>query len=458
MKTSHLLTEDLLRNMGLSLRDVMQDNQWVFANTLQNLPPEARDYVMHNHANLNIMHEMLRVECFQHAMRYNSTERTKRIIAALLHAQVLEYVYLKQIKTSDATLLALRKTQAFYRNYLRKAGITVPEPYLETRHHELLEQLENMFYDTTPIFDFVRLLVMRGRRMLVFSLAVFNTLKTYESLVMFFDPFIKSILVYQACVLLPRFIINLTHILEHLYSMTHPDNPSYQTDAAFQARCWELAYDFGWIVHGLLGALVLVGPLAPFAIYLTVLVPAYNLCVHTARFFVTRARFQNLEETYETLLKQTDNIEHQKEINTLLACLHEKSQHVLMPLAVRIGVCLSIISTASLILFLNINPWIPFIAAALAVLATLAGKVIPKYLPKQPQALDSKNFEYLPETLKKSELPQNESSNTVAFNLSGDDLQQVTESMFRKRKSSDVITTSPTITNIIQNASLTAKR
>jgi hypothetical protein len=431
MKTNHVLTTELLRNMGLSSRDVVQDNQWVFARTLQNLSPEVRDYVMRNHATLNIMHEMLRVECFQHVSHYNSTERTKRIIAALLHAQVLEYVYLKQVKTSDATLLSLRNVQAFYRNYLKKSGFTVPEPTPQAYQHAPLESLEHMLYDTTPTLDFVRLLVMRGRRMLVFSLAVFNTLETYKSWIMFCDPFIKSLLVYQACVLLPRFIINLTHILEHLYSMTHPDNPSYQTDAAFQARCWELAYDFGWIVHGLLGALVLVGPLAPLAIYLTVFVPMYNLTVHTTRFFMARARYNALKQPYRALLKQTQDDEHKAEIQTLLVCLEQKSQDVLIPLAIRICVCLTIISTASLILFLNINPWVPFIAATLAVLATLAGKIIPKYLPKQPQALDKNNFEYLP-LPKPPKMSQRNSSDTVACSLSGNDLRHVTESIFRK--------------------------
>ena len=433
MKTNHVLTENLLRNMGLSLRDVMQNNQWVFASTLQNLSPEARDYVMHNHADLNLMHEMLRVECFRHAEHYDSTERTKRIIAALLHAQILEYVYLTHIKTSDASLIALRNAQAFYLNYLKKAGITVPASPPRKHQHAALESLEDMFYDATPTADFIRLFVMRFRRMLVFSLAVFNTLKTYGAWVMFLDPFLKSLLVYQACVLLPRFIINLTHILKHLYSVTHPDNPSYQTDAAFQARCWELAYDFGWIVHGLLGALVLVGPLAPFAIYLTVIVPMYNLCVHTARFFVTRARFQSLEDEYKTLLEHTGYVEHQKEINTLLACLEQKSQHMLMPLALRIGVCFSIVSTASFILFLNFNPWIPFIAATLAVLATLAGKFIPPYLPKQLQALSNNNFEYLP-CSEQSMIPQSPSSNTVACSFSGNDLLRVTKSIFREKK------------------------
>jgi len=150
---------------------------------------------------------------------------------------------------------------------------------------------------------------------------------------------------YHAVILLPRFWMNTLYVFNHIGD---------ETPADMQARLWEMAYDFGWLVTGVLSLFVLVGPLAPCALFLSVATPSYHLFMHLTRMTLALSEGKTLEHHYAEL----------------------------MPLMVRIGVSICVVSAAVVILLCCTSPVLAFAAAAVAVLATIAGKLLSDYLAK----------------------------------------------------------------------------
>ncbi|NCT56563.1 MAG: hypothetical protein GW760_02475 [Legionella sp.] len=179
--------------------------------------------------------------------------------------------------------------------------------------------------------DFWRLLFIRSRRMLLLSTKLVESFETYAAWVNYLDQFMRVLALYQACVLIPRFVINVIYVARHLLEEV-PDD--------MIVRCWEMAYDFGWIMNGVLAAFILVGALAPLAVYLPVLTSSYQLCVHTSRFLLEKYSGKAMDEK----------------------------------LAIRIGVSVCIIATGLVMLLGGLNPVLAFTAAVLAVTVTLLGK------------------------------------------------------------------------------------
>lgn len=204
----------------------------------------------------------------------------------------------------------------------------------------------------TQDVDFIRLIITRGRRMVLLSQALFAHVEVYGAWVRFLDSFIQGFVLYQVCVLLPRFLANTFYMLRHLDAEWSRD---------MTKRSWEMVYDFGWITNGFLSFFVLIGPLAPCAIYLTVATPSYHLLMHMTRLLINIYHGKNLEEHYTEL----------------------------MPLIIHIAVSLCVVSAAVIILMGFANPIVPFVAATVAVLATIAGRVLPDYFVPQQAASSS---------------------------------------------------------------------
>ena len=199
----------------------------------------------------------------------------------------------------------------------------------------------------TPDFDFARVLFVRSRRMVLLSVALLEqNIEHYGPWVRFLDSFVQIFALYHAVILLPRFWMNSLAVINNM-GAKNPEDMS--------ALLWDMAYDFGWIVTGVLSFCVFVGPLAPCALYLAVATPTYHLMMHMTRLAIDYSKGKSLDNDYDTL----------------------------MPLMVRIGVSVCVVSAAVVILLCCTNPILAFAAAAVAVLATVAGRYLPRYLAKK---------------------------------------------------------------------------
>lgn len=195
--------------------------------------------------------------------------------------------------------------------------------------------------------DFARVLFVRSRRMVLLSVALMEQhIKQYGHWIKFFDSFVQIFALYHALVLLPRFWMNTLYVFNHIDD---------ETLLEMQTRLWEMAYDFGWLVTSVLSFFVFVGPLAPCALFLTVATPTYHLLMHLIRMTLELSQGKTLEHDYADL----------------------------MPLMVSIGVSVCVVSAAVVILLCCTNPILAFAAAAVAVLATIAGRYFPDYLVQE---------------------------------------------------------------------------
>ncbi|MDF1685042.1 MAG: hypothetical protein P1U36_10365 [Legionellaceae bacterium] len=210
-----------------------------------------------------------------------------------------------------------------------------------------LDGYGDVIREHTPDFDFARVLFVRSRRMVLLSVALLEqNIEHYGPWVQFLDGFVQIFTLYQAVILLPRFWMNSLAVINNMGAKNPKD---------MSARLWDMAYDFGWIMTSVLSFFVFVGPLAPCALYLAVATPTYHLLMHMTRLAMTYSKEKTLDSQYDAL----------------------------MPLVVKIGVSICVVSAAVVILLCCTNPMLSFVAAAVAVLATVAGRYLPKYLAKQ---------------------------------------------------------------------------
>ena len=225
-----------------------------------------------------------------------------------------------------------------------------------------LETHKSLIRETTKDLDFWRLLFIRSRRMLLLSARLLEQFEVYGQWIKFLDNFLRVLALYQACLLMPRFVLNVLYVSQHLRGPLPSD---------MIARCWEMAYDFGWILNGVLAAFILVGPLAPLVIYLPVLTPSYQLCVHTTRFLIEYYRFKALEYNDKNM-----------------DLLKQEASATLLPLVIKMGVSACVISMGMVMLIGSTNPVIPFLAAVVTVAVTIAGRYCTKNVSKWPNALE----------------------------------------------------------------------
>lgn len=207
----------------------------------------------------------------------------------------------------------------------------------------------------TPDLDFLRVVFVRGRRMVLLSVALFEQhMESYGPWIRFLDSFVQIFALYHAVILLPRFFVNTFYVCRHM------DTQASDEMDKMRKMCWDMVYDFGWILTGVLTLIAFVGPLAPLALYLTVCTPSYHLLMHTTRFLADYYQGKTFEKNYADL----------------------------MPLIIRMGVSVCVVSAAVVILISSVNPAVPFIAAAVAVFATVAGRMLLNSIPKQDSKSD----------------------------------------------------------------------
>ncbi|MCH9757309.1 MAG: hypothetical protein K0U37_08995 [Gammaproteobacteria bacterium] len=391
----HFLSEEILTDLGLSSSDIIDNNQWNFADRLKKLSSTQLSSAYTNHTLLKIKYQTLCAELIKNANHYDEEKQTSRIASILMFAQLLEHT---QLHSTKAELHALQHTEAICRNYLQALGLTVPKYRPKQNPKDILDLNEDTIKTTTTQLDFWRLIILRGRRVLFWSIALINN-ESYSYYAAPLESLLRTLIFFQACLLVPRFMTNVLHLLKHAWSPNKNERDlsaleRQQVHLNMNGRWWEIAYDFGWITAGLLNAFVLTGPLAPFAIYAAVVLPSYNLFLHSTRLFIEDNRFKELERIYKNKLLQPSS--NQEELNAFLEQLNQRRRYNQNTLLLRVSVCVSIISTGVFAVWTVSAPLIPFIAAIISVLATIAGKLIPAYLPKQQDKLQASDLKPSP--------------------------------------------------------------
>ncbi len=384
----HLLTKELLKDLGLSVDDVLHDNQWVFEDKLKKLSSKELSKVLLDLPCIQVKYHILCATLINNVKKYNQEEQKKYVASILVYADLLEHLHLQ---SSQLELLSIQRTRAFCRNYLQKIGLNITVPHKTASNPTINDPHEDFIRSKTTQADFWRLIVLRGRRVLAGSILLINNFEYYGRFMTPLDAFLRTLIFYQACLLVPRFLTNVFHLFKHWYSPTKNEQSlsaleRHQVHLNMNARWWEIAYDFGWITAGLLNTFVLTGPLAPLAIYAAIICPTYNFFLHTTRLLIEDSHLKNLMGHYKKQLK-TSPADALELAATIKQLEHRRAYHT-NTLILRISVCMTIVATGFFVVFGGfMPPVLPFLAAVVSVLATVAGKVIPSYLPKQKEQI-----------------------------------------------------------------------
>ncbi len=403
----HFLAKELLQTLGLSSTDALKDNQWVFGDALKKLPAKQLSSAILDFPYLQVKYHVLCATLIKNAQHYNQAQQKSLAASILLFSEVLERIHLQ---STQLELHSLQRSQEFCRDFLTKTGLDVPKKAPELHHDTPIDAHEEAIRTNTQQADFWRLIVMRGRRMVLWSIPLINNFEYYGRFMTPLDNFLRTLLVYQALVLLPRFLTNLHHLFKHWWSPNEneqalSDLERHQAHLNMNARWWELAYDFGWIALGLLNAFVLTGPLATFAAYTIIIQPTYNLILHSLRLFIGDSRIQKMQEQYK------DN----GEMSDFLELLDEHRTYNQYLLSVKVFVSIFIVSTGAVLLFSNMMPAsVLFTAALISVLATIAGKMVVPKLPKQQDQLKVLELDDSPSPLLRNTMFSNKKDDDAA--------------------------------------------
>lgn len=374
------------------------DERWTFAESIEAADTNVLKPFIVGHTDLTIEHGILHADLIDNAHRYTKTERLERLKVALMQAELLEFIHRHYLQSAEKIISDLRNQQRTYIRHLADLGVAMPDVnddldgINDTENGR--EWLRNV---TKKDWDLGRLLLLRGRRTLMLSVAVVNNFELYGQWVLLLDSFLSYVAMYQALILLPRFLTNLWHVSSHLIA---PDDKEKDLDTSdiwvahmdMTERWWELAYDLGWITGGILNAFILTASLAPLAVYTGIALPSYNFTLHLTRLMLLNSRYQELSRPYRDEISEYDeNNQRHKEIKAYLAQLDRKweCEQAALILRVCISACIVICMITSLS-FIAINPLIPFLGALFSVLITIAGKLIGDYfIPKHDASLGS---------------------------------------------------------------------
>lgn len=317
-------------------------------------------------------------------------KKTKELlIAALMLSELLEHMYLKYLNV-PREVDHLRKHQEVYRTLLVKRGIFFPGRTVEVV--DVGKAVTTKITDGTANLNQLRLLFIRSVRLLTMIEVVGSHTGSYTNFVMILNVAIAPIMPYIAAFFFfPRLLTNLGILLKHTIKnpwMSTEEGALLWTDRFWmqlKRRWFFIGNDLPWAMVGLLNCFVLVGSLAPFAIYLNLAFFVYDVVLAICRAHVEIKQMKELYNEYERMLKdhpdQSQAIKaHQHEIQRLLDF---ETKRLRFSVATMIGVALAACGALAVFSFC---PAIPLTGAiilvALVLITYAAKKIAAEYKPK----------------------------------------------------------------------------
>lgn len=290
---------------------------------------------------------------------------TQRIEAALIMAEFLEHLYGRYLNETDQ-IARMHHDEVEYRKMLRGRGVTV----------DLLETTRSTSY-SKEIHEYIasanrlRLFTLRIRRLLIVIAPVLNV-DQYRHWMGWLEACTSPAVAYLAWLtLLPRLLKNLFLLGKHLTPITwwmSDEEISLDAGTRFSAQLelhwFELANDFVTVSVGLLNCFVLTGSAS---IHLGVALLAFDVVLATWRAHYELRRLQEIKKSYE----EGTNADPAYLSYLEKRIYYEELRHGIA----MINTILLLFAASLTIPIIAFNAVIPLIAAALAVLTTIANMI-----------------------------------------------------------------------------------
>lgn len=282
---------------------------WDFSERLRQQPIEFFYRLMQHRSDLELEYSVLQVRIAQYCGQ--SIDRSilqSQLEAALVYAELLDTV--SYFANQPQASRRFQQEQALYRRYLRKFGVLFYFAEKDGIGYHLFSISEQV-RALTARTNWPRLMVVRTKRVLDTLVPLAKNMENFKRLVFYIDFVANPIFAYLAwCFYVPRLAINLFNLLKNTWDDRHPEL-CWQRKLSYEwSKLWfELCNDSVWMVVGLINCFVLIGALAPAAIYVTVTLYIFDVILSGIRATTELYRLHALSESYQTLL--LDSEEHE---------------------------------------------------------------------------------------------------------------------------------------------------
>ncbi len=264
----------ILKRLGRSLNVLLEPEQ-SFAAQIRARTPAANTELVVQHAKINIEYSVL---CSKIACEWssNTLEFREQMEEALQTAELLEMIYRDYMdvpRESDR----LQKEQALMRAWLNREGVT-----RQTEANQLY--VSKWIRENTAFVNLPRLFTVRARRLLMAIAPLTEAASPYRQSMQAIDQYAAPFLSHLAWLyFIPRITDHLVMIVKHTIEhdgMTDEEKAlGWQTrlKLQLQARWPDLSNDLPWMIANCVSCFVLVGPLLPYSIILSICMQFYEI-------------------------------------------------------------------------------------------------------------------------------------------------------------------------------------
>ena len=351
---------------------VNEENKWIFTDALDD---RLLRQFLAQYQSLDLEY---RAHCAKLARDLLSGEQEKikeGLEDALILADLLERIYRDYLNVPREAKRFLKDKQ-FYRQIL-SAQIKFQDDAPKKKDWGVSSSIRNITSDFNPL----RLLSIRIRRVLLLITPLVHETSAYRQWFKEMDRFAGPVLSYFAWMFfVPRLANNLIMTAKHLIPGPWMGREEYDLGLAYrfwlqlQRRWFELGNDTAWLSANMINCFVMVGALAPYALYVSLALQAFDVIFACLRAAVDINRMHKLQKQYEALYNQEHLLENEKkDIRAHQKFLKERMAFEYKRHCLRISNTVIIFLALSLALpFIAVHPVIPLIGAIITVVTALA--------------------------------------------------------------------------------------
>lgn len=353
---------------------------WTFTDKVKKMGPEFYSKIVPIHPILNIEYSIL---CHQLRHNFSFPERIRQdqvieqLTAALMMAELLEQLNLHYLDV-PREVARLRRQQHVYRSILVEL---TGESYLAKDLRVLADvevglSLTQQIRENTAWFNWFRLLLTRGKRVLNFLDLVGTGSESYRRFMFLVDLYTNPVFAYLAWVFfIPRFTANIFLVAKHTLPFWLDEEElalgwRVRLLGQLQRRWFELGNDSVWVTVGLLNCFVFVGPLAAFGVYFTLFAFAFDVANTSFRAYLELNRLYKMHAEYTELYHQEQDPEARQAIKDYQNFIKHRVGFEQLRLGLTVAGAIAVFIAMSLAVPAAVvfNPLMPLVGAILLIL------------------------------------------------------------------------------------------
>lgn len=353
---------------------------WTFSVRLKQLGPGFYTKVARFHPVLNIEYSIL---CQQLRHSFSSPHLVHRdqiqeqLTDALRLAELLEYTY-QHYLIVPREVDRLRRHKAIFRELLTELSgysFASDEKGLEPLNIGL--SLTQEIRGKTAQANWYRIFISRGKRVINLLDNIGTGSKAFSDFVAMLDKYTNPFLAYLGwCFFAPRLFTNLFLVFKHTIPGQWMGKKEKSLDwyvrfyVQLQRRWFELANDSVWFTVGVLNCFVLVGALAPFAVYLSLFAFGFDVLNTSLRAYIELSRLYQMQKEYTEMFNKEENEDKKTIIREYQDYINHRIQFEILRSVLSVGGAVAVVLAMSLSLpaLALVNPVLPLVGAIFLVL------------------------------------------------------------------------------------------